>query len=188
MSNEIILHEGTKLLGINNIVLTELDGTLYINNIARVESSTKGAFSFYAEDGFSLSGTGKGMTWDKIEELLEVTKMSTGEWFGFASLLEKYEQPYKIKLMLIDGEETLCFVTNEYIITNTPSKISLALSKDKFYIKTGLNIEQRIIQNSIGSVGDSIGDVAIDENYFYYCMAEFDGTTKIWRRSKLEEW
>lgn len=208
MNNEIIIQEGTKILGINNIVLSELDGTLYVNNAVKVESSVKGALAFYTEDGLSLAGTGLDMTWDKKEELLEVTKIKTssvesdhltvadyitsckisiGKWLGFESLSEKEEQPYKIKLMTKNGEEMLCFVTNEYI-NEAKSKVSLALSKDKFRINTGLNIQQRTIQHSVGSTEDSAGDVAVDENYFYYCIGEFDGTTKIWRRTQLTEW
>ena len=33
-----------------------------------------------------------------------------------------------------------------------------------------------------GSIGDTAGMYAYDQNYFYYCYANFDGTTQIWNQ------
>jgi hypothetical protein len=38
---------------------------------------------------------------------------------------------------------------------------------------------------SIGKLGDSAGMNAIDSNYFYHCIANYDGTTDIWARVAL---
>lgn len=208
MSNEITLHEGTKIVGVNNIVITDLDGTLYVNNAVRVESSIQGSLAYYTKDGVSISGSGESLLWDKQEEILTVkqlkssiidtetvsitdfggaNKMSITKWLGFDSVVDEGTQPYKLKLIVKGGQDTLCFITNDYS-DKTTSNVSLALNKDKFFIRTGLNIQQRTIQHSTGSLGDSAGDVAVDENYFYYCVGEFDGTYKIWRRSQLTEW
>lgn len=35
---------------------------------------------------------------------------------------------------------------------------------------------------SIGSDGDRPGQIAFDQNYFYYCFSNYTGTTDIWRR------
>ena len=35
---------------------------------------------------------------------------------------------------------------------------------------------------SVGSSGDSIGSVAFDSNYMYYCTANYNGSTHIWKR------
>lgn len=218
MNNKIVLKEGTTLSGVNNIVISELDGTVFINNSVQVEGSIKGALSFYTEDGLSLSGSGPSLIWDKYEELLEsknfkstfisadstktisletsklivsdfskIFKLSVSKWIGFESKLHQGTHPYTLNVNVLAGQETLCFLTNDYT-TETTKKISLALDKDRFYIKTALNIRQRTIINSIGSVTDNVGDVAIDENYFYYCVGKFDGINKIWRRSQLTEW
>jgi len=36
--------------------------------------------------------------------------------------------------------------------------------------------------NPTGSIGDSAGMIAFDNNYLYVCVADFDDTTEIWRR------
>jgi hypothetical protein len=33
-----------------------------------------------------------------------------------------------------------------------------------------------------GTDGDAEGMYAYDENYFYYCFQDYDGTSEIWRR------
>jgi len=40
---------------------------------------------------------------------------------------------------------------------------------------------------SIGDPGTPIGAIAIDSNYIYYCVAEYDGVTDIWRRTPWAE-
>ena len=41
----------------------------------------------------------------------------------------------------------------------------------------------RTIASSIGVAGDELGDVAIDATYIYYCTANYDGVTNIWKRT-----
>jgi len=36
--------------------------------------------------------------------------------------------------------------------------------------------------SSEGTVGDVAGMVAYDDNYFYYCFADYDATSIIWKR------
>jgi len=37
--------------------------------------------------------------------------------------------------------------------------------------------------NSIGSPGDRAGMISVDNNYFYYCISNYDGVLNIWKRS-----
>lgn len=36
--------------------------------------------------------------------------------------------------------------------------------------------------SSIGTIGDTAGMYAADDTYFYYCWANYDGSTNIWFR------
>ena len=36
--------------------------------------------------------------------------------------------------------------------------------------------------SSVGSVGDSAGMYAFNGTYFYVCIADFDGSSSIWKR------
>jgi len=47
-----------------------------------------------------------------------------------------------------------------------------------------LQIESaRTIASSVGSAGDELGDIAVDATYIYYCTANYDGVTNIWKRT-----
>jgi len=35
---------------------------------------------------------------------------------------------------------------------------------------------------SVGTSGDTAGMIAYDGTYFYWCIADYDGSTLIWRR------
>lgn len=37
-------------------------------------------------------------------------------------------------------------------------------------------------ESSLGVVGDSAGMIAYDGTYFYYCFADYDGSSDIWNR------
>lgn len=47
---------------------------------------------------------------------------------------------------------------------------------------TPLPAVYRTIATSTGSAGDHIGMMAYDTNYIYTCIADYDGTTAIWKR------
>ena len=36
--------------------------------------------------------------------------------------------------------------------------------------------------NASGTSGDTAGMYAVDENWLYYCFADYDGSSEIWRR------
>jgi hypothetical protein len=39
--------------------------------------------------------------------------------------------------------------------------------------------------NSIGAIGDTIGQIAYDATYLYICLGNYDGFTNIWRRTSI---
>ena len=41
---------------------------------------------------------------------------------------------------------------------------------------------------SIGEPDDKQGDIAFDDDYIYYCTADYDGSTAIWKRTALSTW
>lgn len=41
---------------------------------------------------------------------------------------------------------------------------------------------------AVGEIGDEIGMYAFDANWFYICIADYNGTTPIWRRAAVATW
>lgn len=42
--------------------------------------------------------------------------------------------------------------------------------------------------SSVGDTNDRQGDIAFDDNYMYYCTADYDGSTAIWKRAAISTW
>lgn len=51
-----------------------------------------------------------------------------------------------------------------------------------------LALKQATPASNIGVAGNTTGQVAWDTNYFYVCVADYDGTTAIWKRIALTSW
>jgi hypothetical protein len=49
-------------------------------------------------------------------------------------------------------------------------------------IQTSSSVQTSPPTASIGSSADKQGDTAVDNTYFYYCYADYDGVSNIWRR------
>lgn len=48
---------------------------------------------------------------------------------------------------------------------------------------------QTTVPNStLGSAGDVVGMYAVSQQYFYWCTANYDGSTEIWRRAAGSTW
>lgn len=43
-------------------------------------------------------------------------------------------------------------------------------------------VNVNVPSTSIGQYGDETGDVCVDETYIYYCTADYDGSSDIWKR------
>lgn len=41
---------------------------------------------------------------------------------------------------------------------------------------------------AVGEIGDEAGMYAFDNLWFYICVAEYDGSTQIWRRAGVATW
>ena len=41
---------------------------------------------------------------------------------------------------------------------------------------------------SVGEIGDEAGMYAFDSAWFYICIANYDGSTQIWRRVAIATW
>ncbi len=41
---------------------------------------------------------------------------------------------------------------------------------------------------AVGAAGDVQGDIAADADYIYYCTANYDGSTAIWKRAAISTW
>ena len=47
---------------------------------------------------------------------------------------------------------------------------------------------QGVPLTSVGTSGDIEGDIAFDSDYMYYCTANYDGSTAVWKRTSLSTW
>lgn len=57
------------------------------------------------------------------------------------------------------------------------------------YIKCNSNFgelysryQQNVPSTAVGTTGDKAGMYAADDTHFYYCFADYDGTSEIWRQ------
>jgi hypothetical protein len=239
-------------VGLGNIVLSEVDGTIYINTNSQIRPSIRGALSFYDKDNESLLiGTGKDLFWNvegsrlettalkavdveskelKVEtyadinelnantllcdflkikthveaetinakylacDFLEVidrldsNQLSGKKWIGLESRISVNTHPFKYQLTLDDdGSEVLILKTNDYS-SDHKSRVVIAFESERVIIPETLNIFSKTIEDPVGSEKDRQGDLSIDDRFIYYCTKDYDGTSRIWRRSTLESW
>lgn len=203
MNKPVKLADGKLLVGLANIVLSEVDDIVYINSLLQVDDGISGALAFYKTDGQCLAGTSEGLTWDASAELLRVknlettvlspsycnaTKVSISKWLGFPSKLTENQHPFRFCTRVDEhsNQEVLILVVNGY--DDTSAKVSMKFDSTRVYIDNTLNIRNTTIMTSVGSENDKIGDVAIDENYIYYCHKNYDGESKIWKRVEMKDW
>lgn len=51
-----------------------------------------------------------------------------------------------------------------------------------------LILQSRTINSAVGDVGDLAGMLAIDNNYIYFCIGNYDGSSAIWQRAPFGSW
>ena len=94
-------------------------------------------------------------------------------------------------------------ISNSQITVNKPTfgiaqQVGQAISKTQIFVntttdpvilnRTNLQVQGRngatlaAPSNPVGVEGDAFGDIIWDNNYLYYCVRNFDGVSKIWRR------
>lgn len=93
-------------------------------------------------------------------------------------------------------------ISDSYSITEIDSALSLKANiEDVYYreetyamiVNAGLTKQDKFAQaptSSLGQVGDTLGLVAINGSYIFYCTGNYDGETNIWARVALtlETW
>jgi hypothetical protein len=80
---------------------------------------------------------------------------------------------------------------NTIFATNTNGNVELepngsgvvAVNNDNLVITTS-----KTPVTAVGSAGDIRGMVAWDSSYLYVCISNYDGSTKIWKRSEILTW
>jgi hypothetical protein len=73
-------------------------------------------------------------------------------------------------------------VTDKFGFTDTGEKLQV---HGDVRINGNIVMQSRTITSSIGSAGDKVNMVAIDNDYLYRCTANYDGSTSIWKRVAL---
>ena len=80
------------------------------------------------------------------------------------------------------------FTQNTLSATNTNGNIELSPNGSGHVVVNDdvLRIDtSRTISSSVGSTGDKAGMIAWNSSYLYVCVANYDGSTAIWKRVTL---
>lgn len=196
------------IVGVGEIKITDLDDTLYISTSSSIGEGTINSLAFYT-DSSNLNSTGASLYYDSeyeklyaknlyahnltlgfadIEDFFKTSKHSVSEWVGFESTLEENCQPFK--LAILENKELardeLCLITNDY--EGSKQQTALKFTNDRLHVYTKFNMKNTTIDNAVGCHGDKKGDIAVDEDFIYYCTLNFNGEDKIWKRVPLESW
>jgi hypothetical protein len=236
--NKIFIKADTELIGVNNIVLSEVDNKIYISTSAIIQDSIEGSLAIYfSDDSKQIVGTGPKCVWNKDLLILELEnvsaetiqskilksskidadyikveisesehfksnsintesiesdyatskKIAVKNWLGFDSKIKQNSHPFKLLVHQIGDKETLLLIANEYKEDTVP-KVLMSFEDERVRFLTRPNIVSRTIQSSVGEKDDIKGDIAVDENFIYYCIQNFDGMSKIWKRSPMSHW
>jgi len=89
------------------------------------------------------------------------------------------------------GTSGLSLVDNNITSNNTNEDINLipagtgkvVVAADRLQIET-----EYTPASAVGAAGDEKGDIAVDSNYIYYCTANYDGATSVWKRVAIATW
>lgn len=182
-----ITHSGTELVWDEESLCLTANNIKVENKIEAIDGLFKGSVTtsnvesqhLHVEEMISTSIIQSDIL--KNSDYLSSHKLAVKKWLAFFDKNDNYW--FHIKP---DGpaegypEEVLCFTAD--------NKVMLGFDSRKTYLPTTLNIEHRTINNPIGDKQDSKGDVCIDDDYFYHCIANYNGVDKIWKRIKFEGW
>jgi len=81
-----------------------------------------------------------------------------------------------------------------YSFINQDGNSDLVIDPTGAYANIKINNNSLIVStsktpaSSIGASGDKQGMIAWDNDYIYVCIADYDGSTAIWRRSSAVSW
>jgi hypothetical protein len=130
------------------------------------------------------------LTVDAIDSnFVSTAKLIVDKCIEFDSIKYTGTQPFKISLGINPqtNNEVLVFSTNAYG-DDTPSFPVLGLENNRVLLNGIANIKTRTIVSPIGENTDMTGDIAIDDNFIYYCTSSFDGVSNIWKRCPITGW
>jgi len=212
MNNKIILKDGATLIGVSGIVISELDDSIFINNSYQIEEGTTGSLAFYCQDGVSaLHSTGAACIWDQRSSTLIATKLATeiltteylettylatetltttdikvSDRINFNNFEIKERSNDNLNSVLRNSFRNNLLI--EFVDSDKKHIVLVAMDKKRTYFNCGINLKSNTIESPVGSSEDLKGDVAIDENFIYYCVKDYDGISNIWKKSELTSW
>lgn len=185
--NQAITHTGTELMW-NQETLCLTVGNINTRNI----QASDGTFSSLATNNINTehAHVEKMLTTEIIEsdilknsDYLSSKKVAISDWLAFVNKDNNYQ--FNIGIGAGYGEypeEILCFDDKNHIM-------KLGFDTNRLYLCNTINIfEHRTIDDPVGYKQDLKGDVCIDDNYFYHCVANYNGEDKIWKRISFEGW
>jgi len=83
----------------------------------------------------------------------------------------------------IEDNNVLSLNTNEDINLIPAGTGKVVVAADRLQIET-----EYTPASAVGAAGDEKGDIAVDSNYIYYCTANYDGATSVWKRVAIATW
>ena len=93
---------------------------------------------------------------------------------AFDKINDNFDEVYAA--ITVDG-------SNNVVIDSTGSYTNIKVNNNSLIIATS-----KTPASVIGANGDKQGMIAWDNDYIYVCIADYDGTTAIWRRSQALTW
>jgi hypothetical protein len=76
------------------------------------------------------------------------------------------------------------WVDSSPVATPDPNLEAESITFTDGRVQTTVNQQRTTPVSSIGNPGDKLGDTAVDNTYFYYCFANYNGVSNIWRRTE----
>jgi hypothetical protein len=213
--DSVSLDQSTEIVGLFDISISKVDNTIFIANKNTPEPGAINTFALYADETGKIKSAGSSLIYETETEVLTAPNIlsnniisdyivvkklvadrliltDTDETKDFninnLSFLKK-EGTGRFASIHTDffGDHTLAIVTE-----NNEGVTGCALTIDgtqRITIQDGkLNLKHtRTITSSVGIKTDRKGDLAIDNNYLYYCTRDFNRVSNIWVRWKISD-
>lgn len=190
MNKSITLTDKKNIVGVTNVVVSDLDGTIFVKTISDIDYGSQGSITFYSKDGYQLGSAGDSVTFDPEKKKLTVTNLVSTQILNEVSYLKRIHlisttkenvAPYKIKLApnKDSSKEKLIIIADDY--DNKKTHGVLELDGDRISVRQVLNLSLST-PSLIGSINDRIGDIRLDANHLYFCYKEYDGNSIIWKK------
>lgn len=105
------------------------------------------------------------------------------DWQTWGRRLMTYLSQTRIPLVQQTGNEP---ATDDGLLMWDRTKKYVVVSLDNQFRQVAT--KQAVPPANTGSTGDVTGMVSWDTNYIYVCVANYDGSTAIWKRVALATW